>query len=182
MNKAVYTTIFLGISAILALWFTANFLPIVYVFIPGVLISMVFYFRTAYFKAPYPDKLLPLYLLALGIQMLHFAEEYLTHFNVKVAQLFGHDPYPLDALLAFNMVAYFFFILGGIILYKMIRELMFIPLSFILLGVVFNGVVHLATAIYSGGYFPGLYTGLIYLVLGPMLLRTVWKETRVHSS
>lgn len=182
MNKATSVTVFIVLSAVFLLWVTSKSLPIVLVFIPGLLISAVVYFKTAYRKAPEPTKLLPLYLFALAVQMLHFAEEYLTGFNVKIAVLFGHEPYSLEDLLLFNMIAYFFFILGGIILLKKIRELMIIPIAFIMLGVVFNGIAHLCTAIYSGGYFPGLYTALIYLLLAPIIIKVLWKETRTGTA
>ena len=182
MKKALLYPLIISALAIGLLYWTSLWVPVVLVFIPGVLISCVFYFRTAYKKTPEPKILLPLYLLALGIQFLHFAEEYITGFNVKIATLFGQSPYPIDKWLLFNMIAYFVFILGGIILYKRIKELMIIPLFFILMGVVFNGVIHVVVSIYLGGYFPGLYTAILYVLIAPVILKHFWQETVVAAN
>jgi len=99
----------------------------VLVFIPGVIFSYIFYLFTAYKQTPDPERILPLYLLALGIQFLHFAEEYLTGFAKEVPRLLNQEEYPIDYWLVFNMTAYVLFILGGTILFKKIKELMIIP-------------------------------------------------------
>ncbi len=122
---------------------------------------------------PSPDRILPLYLLALSIQMLHFTEEYLTSLVTALPGLFGQDPYPEDYWLVFNMSAYSFFLLGGIVLYKRIKELAIIPLFFILVGVVFNSIAHIGLAFYTNAYFPGLYTALFYVLLAPPLLKLI---------
>jgi hypothetical protein len=72
--------------------------------------------------------------------------------------------------------------MGGIILFKRIKELMIIPLFFILAGVLFNSIAHILISMYIGGYFPGLYTVLIYLVLGPILIQRVFEKTQVVSN
>jgi hypothetical protein len=112
--------------------------------------------------------------------MIHFAEEYLTGFTTALPALIGAEPYPINYWLTFNMVAYFIFILGGIVLFQKMKGLMIIPIFFILAGVVLNGIGHLLLSLYVGGYFPGLYTALIYLVLGPMLMKKLFVLSRVH--
>ena len=59
------------------------------------------------------------------------------------------------------------------IIFKQIRELLIIPVFFILLGVLFNSVAHILLSVYVGGYFPGLITALIYAVLGPIIVKIV---------
>ncbi len=122
---------------------------------------------------PAPDQILPLYLLALSIQMLHFTEEYLTSLVTELPAILGQDPYPEDFWLVFNMSAYSLFLLGGIVLHKRIKELAIIPIFFILVGVVLNAVGHIGLAVYTNSYFPGLYTALFFLFLGPPLLKTI---------
>ncbi len=117
-----------------------------------------------------------MYLLLLGIQFLHFTEEYLADFVTEIPRLLGQEPYSLDIWISFNMIAYFIFILGAIALYKQTTELYIIPLFFILVGVLMNAIVHIATAIYVGGYFPGLYTAIIYAIIAPVFVRIVLKE------
>lgn len=148
------------------------------VFIPGVIVSYLFYLKTTYKKAPEPDRILPLYLLALGVQLLHFTEEYLTGFTVVLPELLGQEQYPIDDWFVFNMVAYFVFIIGGIILFKKIKELMIIPIFFIIVGVLLNSIGHIFISLYVGAYFSGLYTALIFTVIGPILIKRVLVETK----
>ncbi|MDH4091022.1 MAG: hypothetical protein OEV74_03540 [Cyclobacteriaceae bacterium] len=70
--------------------------------------------NTFYKKVPNPDSILTLYLVLLGIQFIHFTEEYLTDFNIEVPLLLGQEAYPKDYWLPFNMVAYSIFTIGGL--------------------------------------------------------------------
>ena len=152
--------------------FTSRYISILlYVFVPGTIAAFIIYFNTFYKIAPDPSELLPPYLLALAIQMIHFAEEYATGFDVKVAALLGEEPYSLNALVIFNMIAYFFFVLGGIAIYQKRKEQLVIPMIFIILGVFLNFFGHILASLYVGGYFPGLFTGLLYLLLIPKFLK-----------
>ncbi len=148
-------------------------------FVPGVIVAYIFYFLTFYKKQPAPNKILPLYLFALGIQFLHFTEEYLTGFNHKFPALFDAPEYPIELFVSFNMFAYFLFILGAIFIYKKIKPLMMIPLFFIIYGIVGNAIAHVIFALVSEGYFPGLITALLYWVIGPIIIKTIWKETGI---
>lgn len=153
----------------------------VWLFIPGVILTYVVYSRTYYKRMPDPQRILPLYLLLVGIQCLHFAEEYVTDFHVEVPKLLGQEPYPLDYWLIFNMVAYFFFILGGIAIHNKKNEYMLVPLFFVVVGVLLNGLGHVLLSIYTGGYFPGLYSALLYVLLGPILIkRIVYESPSTH--
>lgn len=129
------------------------------------------YFRKA---IPAPHNLLPLYLFALAIQMLHFAEEYVMGFNEALPALFGSDPYPLTYWVVFNMVVYAFFIAGAIIIFMEWGAFYLVPIFFVLMAVIANAVGHIALSIYSGGYFPGLYTAMAYVLVGPLLLRKLF--------
>ncbi len=179
MNKALFIPGIIGLAAIVIFLLVASRISAVVVFIPGVIVTYFLYLKTFYKKVPNPENILPLYLLALGIQFLHFTEEYLTDFTVAVPRLLGQEPYSVDYWLTFNMVAYFIFILGGIVLFKQVKTLMIIPLFFILVGVLLNSIGHVLISIYVGGYFPGLFTALIYLLIGPILLSRILKETRL---
>ena len=152
-------------------WYVSLSIPIVIVFIPGAIITFVLYLNPFQKNLPKPDKILPVYLVALGIQLLHFAEEYVTDFHLVVPELLNQPDYPLDYLVVFNMVAYAAFILGTIVLMKQIKVLMVIPLFFIVVGVFLNSVGHVLISIYVGGYFCGLYTAIIYFFLWPVLIK-----------
>ncbi|WP_297696071.1 HXXEE domain-containing protein [uncultured Eudoraea sp.] len=181
INKYIVMPLAIVIILIAIFIFVSSTLSSVIVFIPGIILTYIVYLITFYKKTPNPERILPLYLFLLGIQFLHFTEEYLTDFIIEVPKLLGQDAYPLDYWLVFNMVAYFIFIIGGIILFKKIKELMIIPLFFILVGVLLNSLGHILIAIYVGGYFSGLYTALIYIIIGPMLIKRLWDETKTIS-
>lgn len=181
MKKEVLVPVLIGLVMILILIWVSSTMPVVLVFIPGVLVTFLFYMKTYFRKTPGPKGILPLYLLALGIQFIHFTEEYVNGFTVEIPKLLGQAEYPIDYWLTFNMLAYFIFIIGGIILFEKKKEYMIIPLFFIVVGVIFNTVAHILTAIYVGGYFPGLYSVLLYLIVGPLLISKIIKETKIPS-
>ncbi len=154
---AIFSLVSLQISAVL-------------IFIPGTIVTLIIYFKTFYKRSPDPDRFLSLYLLALSIQFVHFIEEYVNDFTVKVPALIGMPPNPEQFWIIFNMVAYSIFIIGGIIIFRGIKELMIIPLFFIVVGVIMNSVGHILISLYTGGYFPGLYTAIIYVLLIPSII------------
>ncbi|MGB5692081.1 MAG: HXXEE domain-containing protein [Flavobacteriaceae bacterium] len=173
MDRTISIPIIISLLAIGIFGWVGYIISAVWLFIPATLIAFLIYLRKAYKKMPPPERILPLYLLALSIQMLHFTEEYLTSLVTELPALFGQEPYPEDYWLVFNMSAYAFFLLGGIVLYKRIKELAIIPLFFILVGVAFNAAAHIGLALYTNSYFPGLYTAMFYLLLAPPLLKTI---------
>lgn len=168
----------MALAMITVFWLFSSGWSLRLTFIPGVVLAYALLLLTVRRKAPDSTSLLPLYLLALAVQMLHFAEEYVTGFYSKFPELFGGAAYSVDTFVVFNMSAYFLFVLGAIMLYRKVREPMMIPLFFIAYGVIGNALSHLVFAIIAGGYFPGLYTSLIYWVLAPLLVRALWRGTR----
>ncbi len=154
---------------------------LLYTFVPGVVTALIFYFLTFYKKTPQPNKILPLYLLALAVQFLHFTEEYITGFYYKFPALFNAPAYDVDVFLVFNMLAYSLFVMGAVAIYKGVKSAMLVPLFFAVYGTIGNSIAHLIFAIMAKSYFPGLYTSLIYWILGPMLLITIWRETRASA-
>jgi hypothetical protein len=171
MNRDLVIPAFIGLIMIATFYWVSSFINSVLIFIPGVIISYIFYVKTSYRKLPHPNKSLVYYLAALAIQFLHFSEEFLTDFISKVPELLGTDAYSLDAWVLFNMIAYAVFILGGIIIYRGIKSLMIVPIFFVIVGVFLNSIGHILLSIYSGGYFPGLYTAVLYLAIIPFILK-----------
>ena len=179
LNKHILIPLLITSTAIAIFWIVSLSLNIVIVFVPGVIVSYILYLGTFYKQAPSPEWILPLYLLALGIQFIHFTEEYLTGFTIEVSKLLGQAAYPVDYWLVFNMVAYFVFVIGGIILFRKIRMLMIIPLFFILVAVLLNSIAHILISIYVGGYFSGLYSALILFIIGSILMKRVFDGSKV---
>lgn len=171
MNKLLSFPLIISAIAIALFAWVANTMFTVWIFIPGVIITFIIYLNTFYKKAPDPERLLPVYLIALSIQFIHFLEEYLTDFVTVVPALMDQDPYPMDYWVTFNMIAYAVFLLGGIAIFKQNKVFMVVPLFFIIIGVIFNSIAHVLLAIYTGGYFSGLFTAIIYLFLIPVFIK-----------
>ena len=144
-------------------------------FVPGMVVAFVCYLRTSYREMPKPERVVPIYLIALAIQCLHFTEEYVTGFQHRVTELLaGMPPFNVNVFVAFNMIAYCLFLLAGVGMYKGIKFSMIIVWFFAIAGVAGNAIWHPLFALKVGGYFPGLFTSLAYWVVGPILLRRLW--------
>ncbi|MBT8236511.1 MAG: HXXEE domain-containing protein [Bacteroidia bacterium] len=171
------TPVLLAFIGIVGIWFGAPSILVKWIFICGILITLLFFYALIQPEQfPEPGKLLPLYLIALSVQFLHFLEEYHGKLYEKLPILFDFAPVDRDAFITFNMVAYSIFILGALAIYGKKKQFMLIPLFFILVGTVANAVFHCLLALWQGAYFPGLYTALIYLILGPMMLRILLRQ------
>jgi hypothetical protein len=153
-------------------------------FVPAMIVAFVCYLLTSYRAMPNPDRVLPIYLIALAIQFLHFTEEYVYGFHLRVTEIMAAMP-PFDAnvFVAFNMIAYCLFLLGGVGMYRGIKFPMIIVWFFTIAATLGNAVLHLLLALRVGGYFPGLITSFAYWIVGPILFMRLWKrESVAHSS
>lgn len=166
------------VMVVLFSWLSVG-LSLVLTFVPAVPVAYWLYWRTCYRHNPDPAKVLPLYLLGICFQLVHFAEEHAYGFDVAFGMLFGGRPYAHNFFVTFNMCAYFLFILGGIGLYKGIKPLMFIAMFFITYGMVGNAIGHVGFCTAVHGYFPGIYTCFFNLFLGAYLIKVLWQDT--HS-
>lgn len=147
-----------------------------FVFVPAMILALVCYFLTSYQTMPRPERILPIYLLALSVQFLHFTEEYVYGFHYRVVEIVpGVPPFNANTFVAFNMIAYCLFLLGGLALYKGMKWPMILVWFFTFGGALGNALWHPLLALRVGGYFPGLYTSLAYLILGPLLFRRLWE-------
>lgn len=153
-------------------------LSLIVTFVAAVPIALWLYFKTCYKKSPDPAKVMVLYLLGLGFQFLHFAEEHAFAFDRRFGLLFGGKPYGHNLFVSFNMAAYFMFILGGLGFYKNIKPLMFIAMFFIVYGMIGNAIGHIGFCIASGGYFPGIYTSFLNIIPGILLIRVMWNNAK----
>jgi len=151
-----------------------------FVFVPAMVLALVCYFRTGYLRMPKPERVLPVYLLALAIQFLHFTEEYVYGFHLRVVEILdGVPPFTANAFVAFNMIAYCLFLLAGLGMYKGMKFPMILVWFFTLGGALGNALWHPLLAIKVGGYFPGLFTSFAYLIVGPILFMRLWESRKV---
>jgi hypothetical protein len=149
-------------------------------FVPAVPVALWLYYKTCYRSAAPKAGIVPIYLLGIGFQLLHFAEEHQLGFEQHFGPLFGGNPYDHGLFTGFNMIAYFLFILGAIGFLKNIKPLQFVAMFFIVYGMFGNAVGHIVYCIMAKGYFPGIYTSLLNLLLTPVLVRKLW-QLRGHA-
>jgi hypothetical protein len=145
--------------------------PLEVTFVPGLIISWVvlFYLFIKKIALPRASTFAPLFFLLLAWQFIHFDEEFLTGFNSKFPVLYGSDAYTVGKFVTINMVSYFIFALSCILMYSKGLRFLVLPMTFfVVYGAIGNAIAHTCWAIWSKGYFPGLYTSLIYWLLGPL--------------
>jgi hypothetical protein len=170
LNLAVPSVIVLIAIAIFSLVHPAQRFS----FIPAIILAFVCYLRTSYRAMPNVKRVLPIYLIALAFQFLHFTEEYIYGFHLRVAEItVGMPPFDVNVFVAFNMIAYSLFLLGGLGMYKGMKFPMII-VWFFAICVLGNAIWHLLLTLKIGGYFPGLFTSFAGWILGPILLRRLW--------
>ncbi len=123
-------------------------------FVPVMVVAFVCYLLTSYREMPKVERVLPIYLIALAIQFLHFTEEYIYGFHLRVTEIMaGMPPFNANVFLAFNMVAYCLFLLAGLGMYKGLKFPMIIVWFFAIV-VLGNAIWHLLLTLRVGGYFP----------------------------
>ena len=84
-------------------------------FVPAMVVAFVCYVRTSYREMPKVARVLPIYLVALAMQFLHFTEEYIYGFHFRVTEITaGMPPFDPNVFVAFNMIAYCLFLLAGL--------------------------------------------------------------------
>ena len=148
-------------------------------FVPAMVVALVCYLRTSYREMPKVERVLPIYLLALSIQFLHFTEEYVYGFHQRITEIMdGMPPFKINVFVAFNMIAYCLFLLAGLGMYKGIKFPMII-VWFFAIAFLGNAIWHLLLTLKVGGYFPGLYTSFAYWIVGPILLMRLWERESV---
>ena len=110
-------------------------------------------------------EVLPVYLLAIAVQCLHFTEEYLTGFQHQFPRLFGDD-WSDARFVAFNMLWLAAFVLAALGVYRRIPLAYLIVFFLALIGGLGNGISHLVLSATYRRYFPGLITAPLCLLLG----------------
>jgi len=124
-----------------------------------------------------PAAILPVYLLAIAVQCLHFTEEFVTGFQRRFPKLIGYE-WSDARFLTFNLVWLAVFVLAALGVYRRVPLAYLVVLFFALAGGVANGAGHLLLCATQGGYFPGAVTAPFCLLLGIVLLTRLFGETR----
>lgn len=126
-----------------------------------------------------PAAVLPMCLLAIAVQCLHFAEEYLTGFQRQFPKLIGYE-WSDARFMAFNMAWLAGFVLAALGVYRRVPLAYLVVLFLALGGGVGNGAGHLLLSATQGRYFPGLATAPLCLLAGIGLLNKLFGKTRLQ--
>jgi hypothetical protein len=176
MNKNILLPTLIAIVMISIFSYMSSGLSLIVTFVPGVILAYIFYFLFCYKSNPKSSEILPLYILGIGFQLLHFAEEHATDFDIHFGQLFGGEPYGHNLFVSFNMISYCMFLVGGYAIFKGFKPLMIIAMFFIAYGMLGNCIGHISYSIAAKGYFSGLYTSFLNLPLSIVMLRKLWRS------
>ena len=123
-----------------------------------------------------PAAVLPMYLLAIAVQCLHFAEEYLTGFQRQFPKLIAGYEWSGAHFVAFNMAWLAVFVLAALGVYRRTPLAYLVVLFLALIGGVSNGAGHLLLSATQGRYFPGLATAPFCLLAGIGVLIRLFGE------
>jgi len=119
-----------------------------------------------------------LFIVLLALQTLHAAEEYATGFHERFPAVFGLAPWPAAFFLALNLSLLLVWAVAGPGLAAGHRPA-FLPVWFLALLGVANGVAHPLLALSARGYFPGLLTSPLVGIAGVLLWRRLMTITEV---
>lgn len=163
----------IGLCMVTVFSLVSSGLSLIVTFLPGVLFSyatIVLMWRNG---RPLPEArlFLPVFFLALATQFLHFMEEFTTGFENRFPVLYGGAPYSATVFVQINMVSYALFVLSALAAFRFgVRKALMPAVFFVLYGTLGNAIAHPVWALMTHGYFPGLWTALLYWILGPWLL------------
>ncbi|WP_126974335.1 hypothetical protein [Gynurincola endophyticus] len=170
-----------GLSIVMLILFVwgSSGMSLVATFVPGLIFAWYLFAFIYFNKIELPDYniFLPVYFLTLGWQFVHFAEEFITNFKELFPLMYGGLPYSENSFVIFNMFSYLMFIVSPVLVYFRGLKFLFIPaLFFIVYGAMGNAIAHSWWSIYFGQYFSGLYTSLVYWILGTVLVTIVFRS------
>jgi hypothetical protein len=120
---------------------------------------------------------LPIYLLAVTVQCIHFTEEYVTGFQHQFPKLFGYD-WSDPRFVMFNMLWLAAFVMAGLGIYRGVQLAYLAVIFLALIGGIGNGISHLVLSAMYRRYFPGLITAPFCLLMGSALLTRLFAGTR----
>jgi len=127
-----------------------------------------------------PARVLPTYLLAIVVQCVHFTEEFITGFQRQFPKVLGSSEWTDAQFVTFNMAWLAVFVLAVLGVYRRMQLAYLVVLFLALIGGVGNGTSHLLLAATHGGYFPGLVTAPLCLLVGIAVLGRLFGQTREH--
>ena len=149
------------------------------------IVAYIAWILTTYKNPVESPRVVHLYLLAITLQTIHLGEEYLGEFGPRITDLFSSDIYWSQPkfLVPFVFVGVPLWVSAALAMsYKIpiISALGNYLAWYYALGAgLINAIAHFIFPILAGGYFPGLYTAPLHLVMSLILIRALLVENRV---
>lgn len=119
---------------------------------------------------PESRRMVPVLIAAVIVQCAHLGEELWSGFYRAFPLVMGVGPWSERQFVVFNAVWLAVFVAAILGVAHGWRPAYVATLFLAVGGGIGNGLGHIALAIQTGGYFPGLYTAPVVLVVGIMLL------------
>ena len=126
--------------------------------------------------APEASRVAPWFVGAIAAQFAHFAEEYIGGFHIRFPELLGLAPWSARFFVNFNLACVVVFLFSVPLVRRGFRPA-FLPVWFLSLAAMANGIAHPLLALSAGGYFPGLWTSPLLGGLGLLLWLRLWRAT-----
>jgi Protein of unknown function with HXXEE motif len=142
----------------------------------GLLIAFAVWARRGSIDPSWRGRVLGLFAIGIAVQVLHCAEEGATGFAAEFPGLFGYA-WSTGRFVAFNAVWLAVFAAAAVGVRRGWDAAALPVWFFALVGGVGNGVLHIAASVARAGYFPGLLTAPVLLVVGVLLLRRLLDAT-----
>lgn len=114
--------------------------------------------------------------LAVGLQAVHFWEEYQGQFHLRFPAQFGLAPWSEQFFVSFNAAWLLVWSVALAALARHPRAAVF-PLWFLAIASAANGLVHPVLSLRAGEYFPGLWTSPLVGILGAMTIVVLVRGT-----
>ena len=149
--------------------------------VAGVALGLTIFRRPMRFSTEAFESVTRLYLIGIAFQCLHFTEEFVTGFYIKVPPFLGFVSWSPEFFVIFNLIWVALWVSAAVGIRSNLR-VAFFPVWFFSIAMVGNAIWHPLLSLATGGYFPGLYTSPFGGVIGLLLLPRLWKLTSAHSS
>lgn len=114
--------------------------------------------------------------VAIVVQCVHFAEEWVADFNLRFPELLGLHPWSVELWAGYNLTWIAIWCLSLVGLRLAWRPALF-PVWFLALACVVNCLAHPLLALAAAGYFPGLWSSPICGLVGFPLLALLGRFT-----
>ncbi len=137
----------------------------------------LYFARTWRGALPKRDAFTPVFFAGLSVQLLHIGEELIAGFAPRrTEEILGASQALSGTLYAgVNLVGVGLFVLGflGCVRYQRRAAAVLLWMAVVMISIA-GPVLHLFYSMRAGGYFPGLYTSMLFWVVGPLLFIQMW--------